>query len=116
MPRERISRTEPPFISQREIAPLAVRHTMSLRPSPSKSPSATEVHVRKIQARSLGVVALLYFNAEQTVKLAGEVLSVPGGTCGARPWPYAGPRGIVYFDAAPPPAPSPPAAAAGGTP
>jgi hypothetical protein len=57
----------------------------------------TEIHLSKIGARSFGVVALLYAKVEQSVNIAGEILSVPSGTCGPRPWPFSGPQGIVFF-------------------
>jgi hypothetical protein len=50
----------------------------------------------------------VYGKSEQTVDLTGEVLAVPSGTCGPRPWPYSGPRGIIFLDQA--------GTAAGGTP
>jgi hypothetical protein len=76
----------------------------SMAPDPCKG----EIRVSALRVESFGVEAFLYGKEEQTVDLTGEVLAVPSGTCGPRPWPYSGSRGIIFLDQA--------NAAAGGTP
>src|SRR5450432_336813 len=68
----------------------------SMAPDPCKG----EIRVSVLRVESFGVDALLYGKAEQTVDLTGEVLAVPSGACGPRPWPYSGPRGIIFLDQA----------------
>jgi hypothetical protein len=76
----------------------------SMAPDPCKG----EIRVSRLRAESFGLEAFLYGKGEQTVDLIGEVLVVPSGICGPRPWPYSGPRGIIFLDQS--------GAAAGGMP
>jgi hypothetical protein len=59
-----------------------------------------DLRVSRINVRSAGLTALIAARTVQSVELDGDLLLVPDGTCGPRPWPYSGPRGIVFFDAA----------------
>jgi hypothetical protein len=51
-------------------------------------PCTADVHLSKITAGSFGVVALVYADAKQTVKVAGSVRPVPGGSCLMPSGPY----------------------------
>ncbi len=51
-------------------------------------PCTSDVHLSKITAGSFGVVALVYANAKQTVKVAGGVGPVSGGSCLMPSGPY----------------------------
>jgi hypothetical protein len=51
-------------------------------------PCTADVHLSKITAGSFGVVALVYADAKQTVKVAGGVRAVPGGSCLMPSGPY----------------------------
>jgi hypothetical protein len=51
-------------------------------------PCTSDVHLSKITAGSFGVVALVYANAKQTVKVAGGVRPVTGGSCLMPAGPY----------------------------
>jgi hypothetical protein len=44
-------------------------------------PCAVDVQLSKITASSFGIVAIVYADAKQTVKVAGGVRPVPGGSC-----------------------------------
>jgi hypothetical protein len=47
-----------------------------------------DVHLSKITAGSFGVVAIVYADAKQTVKVTGSVRPVPGGSCLMPSGPY----------------------------
>jgi hypothetical protein len=64
-------------------------------------PCAVNVHLSKITASSFGVVAIVYADAKQSVKVVGGVRPVPGGSCLMPSGPY------VVTGGAPPPG-SPP--------
>ena len=51
-------------------------------------PCTADVHLSKITAGSFGVVAIVYADAKQTVKVAGGVRPVPGGSCLMPSGPY----------------------------
>jgi hypothetical protein len=59
-----------------------------------------DLRISRVNVRSNGLTALIVARVEQSVELDGDLLLVPDGACGPRPWPYSGPRGIVFFDAA----------------
>jgi hypothetical protein len=57
-----------------------------------------DLRISRVNVRSTGLTALIVARVEQSVELEGDLLLVPDGACGPRPWPYSGPRGIVFFD------------------
>ena len=91
-----------PFLGGNDVGFFAANPPQIDLKAESMAPDACkgEIRVSALRVESFGVEAFLYGKAEQTVDLTGEVLAVPSGACGPRPWPYSGPRGIIFFDQA----------------